>query len=498
VIGTLRADSEGQSAALAINEKGQVTGWADASLVPRHGFIWLPRPDYELAPGIELERGIHDLDPAFPGDTVGNDINDAGMIAGTRFPSLAPSEAFRWTPPSGPILGLGSLVVGGNSFGLGITNELSPLRIVGTSDSTLCGGNEVSGFLWTDGPTPSLTPLTPPAVADPFFESASVTGINELNTTVTRFVSGWSCPCTSGPLKCQPEAHEQAPVAWSDEVSEFLPLSTTFDSPIDSQSNDVNDSGEFVGFAKERVTSPSTVCLRRATYWSGPPSIQLVDLGMLAAGAGEETVANAISNSGVVVGTNETEERAILWNDDGAGWSAIAVDALVCECYATVPVIAANDVNDRGWIVGVADVEPGAPFVRQAVVLAPFTPCDIDLDASGMVGFADLQILLQAWGPCSQTVGRLCLEDFDCNCSVGQFELTALLDAWGSDPCGLGTMALATAGPGIPPEMITMWVYAGGGEALAAGQITPAEVAACMSDPDPQSATLGLLSLLAH
>jgi hypothetical protein len=52
-----------------------------------------------------------------------------------------------------------------------------------------------------------------------------------------------------------------------------------------------------------------------------------------------------------------------------------------------------------------------------------------DLDCSGEVGFADLSILLAAWGPCPPTGG--CPADLDGDGMVAFTDLTALLGNWG-------------------------------------------------------------------
>jgi len=56
-------------------------------------------------------------------------------------------------------------------------------------------------------------------------------------------------------------------------------------------------------------------------------------------------------------------------------------------------------------------------------------PCPPDLNRDLSVGFADLQMLLQAWGPC---VGE-CPGDLNGDGSVGFADLQELLQAWG--PC---------------------------------------------------------------
>lgn len=57
--------------------------------------------------------------------------------------------------------------------------------------------------------------------------------------------------------------------------------------------------------------------------------------------------------------------------------------------------------------------------------------CPADLTDDGAVGFGDLQMLLQAWGPC----GAVCPADLTGDGAVGFGDLQMLLQAWG--PCPL-------------------------------------------------------------
>lgn len=63
------------------------------------------------------------------------------------------------------------------------------------------------------------------------------------------------------------------------------------------------------------------------------------------------------------------------------------------------------------------------------------TPCETpgnpaDLDGDGIVGGADLAILLSAWGDCGNCAG--CVADLTGDCTVGGADLSVLLSAWGS------------------------------------------------------------------
>ena len=49
-----------------------------------------------------------------------------------------------------------------------------------------------------------------------------------------------------------------------------------------------------------------------------------------------------------------------------------------------------------------------------------------DLDGNGVVGFSDLVILLNLWGPCPAP----CAADLDGDCNVGVDDLLSLLANW--------------------------------------------------------------------
>jgi hypothetical protein len=93
-----------------------------------------------------------------------------------------------------------------------------------------------------------------------------------------------------------------------------------------------------------------------------------------------------------------------------------AVDARACNdtSFITVAVSAprepANDADGNG-------------------VPDDCSACPTDLDGSGSTGFADLNMLLQDWGPC----GKPCPTDLDDNGSTGFSDLMILLSQWG--PC---------------------------------------------------------------
>ena len=155
---------------------------------------------------------------------------------------------------------------------------------------------------------------------------------------------------------------------------------------------------------------------------------------------GDQTRAEAITNPDggimLVVGLNETTQRALRWQGSGVTWSVVDLNTkIVNQCFGTEGflVVQAHDVSDDGWIIALADDDPNTPGIQpHAVILIPDQDCQVccfaDLDCDGTVGVKDLLILLSAWGPC---LG--CPADLDCDGVVGVKDLLALLAAWG--PC---------------------------------------------------------------
>ncbi len=63
------------------------------------------------------------------------------------------------------------------------------------------------------------------------------------------------------------------------------------------------------------------------------------------------------------------------------------------------------------------------------VLLTPIKPPLGDIDIDCAVGLADLEILLDSWGPCPDCVN--CLADLDGDCAVAVPDLLRLLANWG-------------------------------------------------------------------
>ncbi|MHC4146479.1 MAG: hypothetical protein ACYSUD_17055 [Planctomycetota bacterium] len=121
----------------AINDRGQIAGFADVAIVGRlHMFIW------------DSENGMKDLGPLVTDDL---DINNAGQITGTMTDPNGNSQAFFWDPKDGKQL-LGTLG-GTESYAKALNNRG---QVVGFSHRDK---NRPEAFIWDK--TNGMRSLTP-------------------------------------------------------------------------------------------------------------------------------------------------------------------------------------------------------------------------------------------------------------------------------------------------------------------------------------------------
>jgi probable HAF family extracellular repeat protein len=225
-----------------------------------------------------------------------------------------------------------------------------------------------------------------------------------------------------------------------------------------SSANDVNEAGVVVGsaqgsdlWARAFRTAPDRSLVDIQTLAGAVTSEALLvnDAGMIAGtwsdGVEERFFVHDEVRGMVDIGRLESTETLILGgpielNEAGtlAGVSFTSLYEAVAwvwfektgfhrlnDLVAGPEVITINAVaglNDAGQIA-VTGFAPGS-FTARAAVLAPVDAAD--LDADGTIGFADLIVLLGAWGPCADE----CLADIDGSGTVGFADLLALLAAW--------------------------------------------------------------------
>lgn len=140
-----------------------------------------------------------------------------------------------------------------------------------------------------------------------------------------------------------------------------------------SSANDINDGGAVVGRAQRAGSTDY-----HAALWA--PGQPAVDLGTLG-GAG--SAARAINRDGVIVGTAQKSgapgDYATLWQQG----QAIDLNTLIGPAagLAGWVLVQANDINDQGWIVGLAT--NAAQGVSRGFLLTPCSAAGAAHEAYG-------------------------------------------------------------------------------------------------------------------
>jgi len=159
----------------------------------------------------------------------------------------------------------------------------------------------------------------------------------------------------------------------------------------------------------------------------------------------------------------DPEPRGHLWSAplgalgtvEGVTWTGASASSLISPItpgFDQVTVRELRGVNRRGDLTGTAEfyTELPSPTFRHRAVFLRAIPirCVGDLNHDGVVGAADLAILLGAW--CS-TGGATCqaVADLNIDGAVGSTDLALLLGNWGDTPCAGACAPDATE---VPPE----------------------------------------------
>jgi probable HAF family extracellular repeat protein len=225
-------------------------------------------------------------------------INSSGQVVGTSWTITGQRHAFLWTP-SGGMQDLGTL--GGlNSFAYGINDSG---QVVGVSQISTGQGH---AFLWTQ--SGGMQDLVTSGVLN---SSSSVSGINNSGQIFGRG---------------QTEAFLWTP---SIGMQDLGTLGGSY-----SYSYGINDSGQVVGY------STTNTGAYHAFLWT--QSGGMLDLGV-PAGYGLYSQANAINNSGQIVGCTSD---AVMWTLTG-GFQLLGTDAPESGSVA-------SGINNNGQVVGYA------------------------------------------------------------------------------------------------------------------------------------------------
>ena len=254
------------------------------------------------------------------------DLNDARQVTGNgQEPLTEPSprlNAFRWSPPAGPMQNLGVLP-GSNNFsrGYAINNAGT---IVGESDN-----NASNAFVYQGGVMSGLTSLqggNTRGVAHDVNDAGAVVGISTANTAAGGTAS--------------------RPTRWSGGVPVDLGSLDGADNTL-GRAWGVNNLGTAVGVTR-RTSTPTPVS--QATLWTTPGSP--LNLGSLQPDSFSE--AFAVNDAGVAVGAavngatpgGSSIRRPVRWVDPGSGYQIEDLGTLGFTFGE------AKDVNDAGQIVG--------------------------------------------------------------------------------------------------------------------------------------------------
>jgi probable HAF family extracellular repeat protein len=288
-----------ESTALALNERGQVVGWAD-SKGARHAFLWQ---------GGKM-RDLGTLPAARSRVSQGYAINDRGQVAGDtagRVGFAPPSgHAFVWQ--SGRMSDLGTL--GGAWSEVADINEAG--QVVGNSAFR---GELARAYLWERGRMTDLGAFDG--------RQSYAWAVNERGQVV-------------GSSEYDEEGNFHA-VLWEDGTLRDL---GTLGGPY-SSARAVNERGQIVGSAEYSSDSDS-----HAFLWQEGT---MRDLGTL---GGSSSNAVAVNERGQVVGNSDNRkgaEHAFLWQDGGmrdlgtlgGSWSR------------------AVGINERGQVIGTSETRTG-------------------------------------------------------------------------------------------------------------------------------------------
>lgn len=338
------------SYAAAINDKGEVVGLSSASADGGYVDCGAGRADkpflWTLNGGMQELGGPPAFESLSPCGATAYGINDSGQVVGcVSLPASPPGNgggprAFMWTAAGG-VQPLDLTLAGARSCAFAINDT-------GQVAGTALG----SAFRWTS--TGGTELLTNPGGAQGFVAGASA--IN--NSGVVAGYTG------------------AGPVIWGadgtiKDLINDLPYTSVVG--VESQANGINDNGEVVGSVIGTPIPPASGNQgQHAFFWSATSGGQ--DLGKLSTLTPDETSAQAINNSGEIVGING---HAFLWTADAG---MLDLNTLLDASGAGWELISATAINNSGQIVG-QGIHNGVP---RAFLLTPIAASPQDTDGDGI------------------------------------------------------------------------------------------------------------------
>ena len=363
-----------------INELGEVVGshyqcgdnWADDA-----AYIWTPK------------SGLITLDflPGFM-EARAQKLNDLGQVVGILINRMSKFsfKAALWQ--DGQVFDLGILPGGNWSHALAINNKG---QIAGYWGNDLTGEPVWSVFLWQNGQMVDLGSQLGRRLsrASDINEYGAVTGLMgfSLFQDVRAFI-------------------------WEDGVvTELPPVPGGFT----SEARAINNLGDVAGNGRLFDVEAGQV-VRHAFVWTDGKMIDIGTLpGIIMSAAFDINDARQVVGRSWATGIG----RAFIWQN---GVMTNLNDLIQSVPQVTMHV--ATAINNAGQIAGHGSVQGHSA----ALLLTPINSPLGDLDNDCVVGLADLQILLNSWGPCPDCVN--CLGDLDGNCAVAVPDLLTLLANW--------------------------------------------------------------------
>ncbi len=357
---------------IGLNDNGAVVGsWRCPVSEHEQAFVW------------RLETGLISLEmPAGVVNARAFDIDNAGDIVGVMGGVVMPRRGF--LRRGNAVVDLGTLPGGNWSEARAVSGG----QIVGFWGDNVNGPLPVA-FIWRDGIMTDLGPDfgTP----------------NSHANDITRGrITGWMGTSVLSDARA---------FIWEEGVVVELP---PIPGGFTSDGRAINNLRDVAG--RGRFVDPGTGdTVWRAFAWIDG---EITVLGTLP--GFRNSFATGINDARQVVGFSQTTtQEAFIWQN---GVMTNLNDLMPPDLQILIQTAWA--INQDGQITGSARLQGNTV----AVLLTPVArPGDVDIDCA--VGLADLEILLDSWGPCPDCVN--CLADLDGDCAVAVPDLLRLLANWG-------------------------------------------------------------------
>ncbi len=492
------------SAAFGLNEDGVVVGMANVDVpggippfdVVSRPFVWQPGPIHG-AFGVDTMHPLEwwatgECEPFAHGAAF--DVNADGDVVGIGMQcdagSPTPYRAFVWSPDTGldhsasTMIQLDPFLPTDGSSSAGAASISDRTNGIGGPVTATAVGWQPDAATALEAPyafdarslTQTPLPVIGPSGPD-FYEKGRASGIRPGPAAAT-WIAGALTETSARNTFCAEEA-DLLPIRWDGTILEQLTFSNPSPPPttINGVARDVNDAGFVVGYVGDEDT---TACVRRAAYWPAPTQLEL--FASNPAAPNQSTVAIATNGAGATVGMNLTNDSAIRWAIPGQ--CVDLNDVTDCSNCDLIALESAHDVNDDGWIVGVArSLDQDDMATRVGVLLVPLGSCPADVDGDGDVDATDLALVQTATGACPPRT--ICWRDVNGDCRVDAADVQIVLRYLTTQQCATGETLAA--------PLAATWMAAGGEQFL---ESDPDAAAVVESAYDPESQVTTFVNLL--